>query len=336
MPLMPTSPVIDPAQTRLLQELKHTSPLLGCRFSPDGLFVFAGSQDNSVQRWHLDGAKKTALVGHKSWIRAFAFAAREKLLFSGSYDGKLLTWSLEAESPAPTRMIAAHKGFLRALAVSPDGKLLASCGNDHMVRLWNVIDGTPVKELAGHTSHVYNVAFHPKQPLLVSADLMGIVKVWDVAKGTVERELDAKVLHKYDNTFEADHGGVRSMAFSADGALLACAGITDVQNAFAGIGKPAVVLFDWASGKQKFLLRPRENFQGTMWGVVQFPTGQIAACAGGNGGMLWYWKPDAAADVFAFKLPNNARDLDLHPDGRRLAVAFFDGAVRIYDVGPKG
>jgi hypothetical protein len=126
------------------------------------------------------------------------------------------------------------------------------------------------------------------------------------------------------------------MAFSADGALLACAGITDVTNAFAGIGKPAMVLFDWANGKQKFLLRPRENFQGTMWGVVQFPTGLIAGCAGGNGGMLWYWKPDAAADVFALKLPNNARDLDLHPDGRRLALAFADGALRVYDAGPKG
>jgi WD40 repeat protein len=332
----PAPPAVDPAQTRLVLELKHTSPLLGCRFSPCGRFVFAGAQDNTVQRWQLDGGKKTPLVAHKSWVRALAFAAKEKLLFSADYSGKLLAWPIEAETPAAVRTVEAHKGFARALAVSPDGKLLASCGNDHLVRLWNVADGALVKELAGHSCHVYNVAFHPKQPLLVSGDLKGTLKVWDLARGTVDRELDAKVLHKYDATFEADHGGIRAMAFSADGSLLACAGITDVTNAFAGIGKPAVVLFDWASGKQKFLLRPRENFQGTMWGVVQFPTGLIAACAGGNGGTLWYWKPDAAADVFAFKLPTNARDLDLHPDGRRLAVAFADGAVRIYDAGPKG
>jgi WD40 repeat protein len=331
----PAPPAIDPTQTRQVLELKHASPLLGCRFSPCGQFVFAGAQDNSVQRWQLEGGKKTSLAGHKSWVRALAFAAREKLLFSADYSGKLLAWPFEAETPAPVRSVDAHKGFARALAVSPDGKLLASCGNDHMVRLWNVGDGTPVKDLAGHACHVYNVAFHPKQPLLVSGDLKGTLKVWDIARGTVERELDAKVLHKYDMTFEADHGGIRALAFSADGALLACAGITDVTNAFAGVGKPAVVLFDWASGKQKFLLRPRENFQGTMWGVVQFPTGTIAACAGGSGGMLWYWKADAAADVFAFKLPTNARDLDLHPDGRRLAVALADGAVRVYDAGPK-
>jgi hypothetical protein len=39
--------------------------------------------------------------------------------------------------------------------------------------------------------------------------------------------------------------------------------------------------------------------------------------------------------VFALKIPQNARDLDLHPDGRRLVVAGADGAVRVYDMGPK-
>jgi hypothetical protein len=33
------------------------------------------------------------------------------------------------------------------------------------------------------------------------------------------------------------------------------------------------------------------------------------------------------------KLPTNARDLDLHPDGRTPAVAYFDGAVRLYSMG---
>ncbi len=120
------------------------------------------------------------------------------------------------------------------------------------------------------------------------------------------------------------------MAFNSDGSLLACSGITDVSNAFAGVGKPLVVLFDWATGKTKQLLRPKANFQGTAWGVIVHPAGFVAGVGGGNGGALWFWKPDSAQDFFALALPNNARDLDLHPDGRRLAVAFFDGAVRIY------
>ncbi len=337
MKIRPRAPkAVDPAQTHQVQELKHTAPLLGCRFDPSGRYVFAGAQDNSVVRWRLADGKKTVLAGHKSWIRALAFAPRERLLFSGSYDGKLITWLAEAEAPTPAQTIEAHKGWVRALAVRPDGNVLASCGNDHLVKLWSVAEGKLVRELAGHECHVYNVAFHPTAPFLVSADLKGIVKVWDLNTGAVARELDAKILHKYDPSFMADHGGVRGMAFSADGSMLACCGITNVTNAFAGVGNPLVVLFDWATGKVKQLLKPREAFQGTAWGTFIHASGFIAAAAGGNGGMLWYWKPDAPTDFFAFKLPDNARDLAPHPDGRRLAVAFAGSAVRVYDLGPKG
>jgi WD40 repeat protein len=326
---------IDPAATRQAQELKHASPLLGCRVDPSGQFVVAGAQDNTLQRWHLADGKKTALAGHKSWCRALAFAPKERLLFSGDYAGKLLTWPLDADAPTPLRTADAHQGWVRALAVSPDGATLASCGNDHQVRLWSVADGKLVRVLEGHACHVYNVGFHPDGKHLLSADLKGEVKVWDLTTGTSARSLDAKVLHKYDPTFMADIGGVRSLAVSGDGALVACAGITDCTNAFAGVGKPVIVLFEWASGKQRHLLRPKENFQGTMWGTAFHPAGYVVGVAGGNGGGLWFWKPDGPQDVFQLKTPQNARDLDLHPDGKRLAVAFQDGAVRLYDVSPR-
>jgi WD40 repeat protein len=325
----------DPAQVRMVQELKHASPLIGARFDPTGRFVFAGAQDNTVQRWELATGKKTALLGHTSWVRALAFAPRENLAFSGDWAGRVIAWSLDADDPKPLRTFEAHKGWVRALCVSPDGKALASCGNDNLVRLWSVSDGKLLREFAGHTRHVYNVAFHPDGKTLASGDLMGVVKQWDVAKGAAVRDLDGGVLHKYDPVFCADHGGVRSMAFSADGGLLACAGITDVSNAFAGVGKPVVVLFDTNSGKHVRLLRPKAEFQGTCWGVVFHPDGFVAGAGGGNGGVLWFWKPGEAQAFHTLALPNNARDLDLHPDGTRLAVPFFDGAVRVYDLTPK-
>jgi WD40 repeat protein len=325
---------LDPAQVRQVQELKHISPLIGCRFDLTGRFVFAGAQDCSIQRWRLATGKATALVGHKSWVRGLAFQ-RDGHLFAGDYSGRILSWQAYAETPKVAWSVAAHHGWVRAVAVSPDGKLLASCGNDHLVKLWSPADGKPVRELAGHTSHVYNVAFHPDGRRLVSADLMGVVKEWDLASGKPIRDLDAGVLHKYDKVFHANIGGARGMAFSGDGRWLACAGITAVENAFAGVGKPVVVLFDVASGKQKQLLVPRENFQGTTWGVVFHPAGFLVGAGGGNGGQMWFWRPDQPQAFFTLKLPHNARDLDLHPDGQRLAVAFADGAVRIYDLTAK-
>jgi WD40 repeat protein len=324
----------DPTKTHQVKELKHNSPLLGCRFDPSGSFVFAGAQDHTIVRWHPESGTKVQLTGHDSWVRALAFATKEKLLFAGDYAGQILVWPIDADMPAPVRTIDAHKGWVRALAVSPDGKTLASCGNDLLVKLWSISDGKLIHSLPGHESHIYNVGFHPGGQFLVSGDLKGIIKVWDLQTNKVARELDGKVLHKYDKTFRADIGGIRALSFSPDGKQLACAGITDVTNAFAGVGKPLVLLFDWQSGKRQ-LLRPRANFRGTAWGVVIHPEGFVACAGGGSGGGLWFWKAGDDKDFHMIKFKSVARDLDLHPAGTQLAIPFQSGTLSLFEMTPK-
>lgn len=329
---MTGSPAIDATKTKMVKEHKQASALIGCRFDPAGQYVFGSAQDFTIQRWQLDSGKAVPLVGHTSWVRALVCHKASKTLWSGSYAGEVFAWDIEADKPAPKIKLDAHRGWARALAISPDGKTLASCGNDHLVRLWSTADGKKLAEFEGHASHVYNVGFHPDGKHLASADLKGVVKVWDLAAGKSVREMDAALLYKYDPTFKADIGGVRSLAFSGDGALLACAGISEVSNAFAGVGKPLIIVFDWKTGQNKLLLKPKTAFQGTAWGVCFHSSGMVVGVGGGNGGVLWFWKPGEAQPFFELKLPTNARDLDLHPDGRRLAVAYFDGAVRLYDM----
>jgi WD40 repeat protein len=323
---------LTPSRTRLRLELRHTSPLLSCRFDPTGRFVFAGAQDNTIQRWDLAGQTRVALAGHHSWVRGLAFHAAGNKLLSADYNGRVLVWAADAANPRPEQTIDAHRGWVRAVVVSPDGRQFATCGNDNLVKLWNFADFALVREFEGHTCHVYNIAFHPTGRHLVSADLRGNVKQWDLQSGNEARSLDATVLFRHDPTFRADHGGIRSMAFNADGSLLACAGITNVSNAFAGIGNPAVVLFNWQTGQRTQVLRVQPAFQGTAWGVVFHASGTILAAGAGAGGGLWFWRPDQQNTIHAMALPNNARDLDLHADGRRLAIPFFDGVVRIYEV----
>lgn len=323
---------LEPARTQLFSELRHGSPLIGCRFDPAGRFVFAGAQDNSIQRWELASDRRVALTGHRSWVRALAF--RGERLFSADYNGKLLVWNTAADRPTPEEEFDAHRGWVRALAVSPDGRLLASCGNDHLIKLWNTETLELVRTLEGHDCHVYNIAFHPRLPMLASGDLRGSLKQWNLEDGRVVRTMDCRVLHFNDPTFRAEHGGIRSMAINPAGTLLACAGITNVTNAFAGVGNPAVVLFDWETGNRTRVLRPQAAFQGTGWGVQFHPNGFVMGAAGGSGGMLYFWRPDQDQSFHTVTLPNNARDLHLHPDNRRLAIPFFDGAVRIYDLAP--
>jgi WD40 repeat protein len=346
---------IDIKQTRVGLELKHPSPLIGCRFDPAGHYLFVSAQDNTLQRYDLLTGKKTALAGHASWVRGIAFAPAAapampahltpplasvagigKLaaappppftVVTGDYHGKLIWWDGAANAPAPLRTLDAHDGWVRAVATSPDGRAVASCGNDHHIKLWSAVDGTPVTVLSGHESHVYNVAFHPREHRLVSCDLKGVVKDWDLWTGKVVRELDAKVLHKYDTGFRADIGGARGMEFSSDGSTLACTGITNVSNAFAGVGNPLVVHFDWKTGKAK-QLKTKEAYQGTGWGVAVHPAGFTVAAGGAGNGRIWFWTGEE--NDHAVTVPASARDMALHPTGTALAVAGHTGTAYVY------
>lgn len=373
---LPTFPTLLPSHARLERELKHPSPLIGCRFDPSGRFLFASSQDDTILRYDLLTGAKVALAGHQSWVRGMAFiapppsgewwepsptervqtiaakaAAHQAVagigaatlpmpkpppftLVAGDYHGKLTWWPGAADSPKPLHTVEAHEGWVRAVAVNPDGTLVASCGNDNAVRLWSAADGSPIRTFVGHTSHVYNVAFHPTQPRLVSADLKGIVKDWDIASGNCLRELDAKVLHKYDGGFLADIGGARGMAFDATGSQLACVGITNVSNAFAGVGNPLVVVFDWDTGAAK-QRKPREEFQGTGWGVAFHPAGFVIGCGGAGQGRIWFWLGDDPASSHSLNVPANARDLALSPLGDRFAVAGYNGSAYVYTFGTR-
>ncbi len=324
-----------PEKTRVVAQWKHSSPFLSCRFDPTGRYLFAGAEDRSVVRWDVESGAATPFAGHESWVRAIAFHRESGTMLTGGFDGRLIWWQVDAAEPAPARVVDTGHGWVRAVAISPDGRLVATAGNDRAVALWSFENGERIDTLRGHECHVYNLAFRPSTGTddgvtLASADLRGVVLHWKLGGADAPRRLEASALYKYDQGFRADIGGARCMSFSGDGKQLACGGITNVTNAFAGVGNPCVVLFDWESGEVAKTLLSKDKLRGVAWGVAFHADGFIVgASGGGGGGFLLFWKPDAEHEFFKLKLPNTARDLDLHPDGLRIATAHHDRHVRV-------
>ena len=320
----------DVTKTHVTRELKHGNPLISCRFDPSGRYVFYGAQDYQVWRWDLRENKRVALPEADAWVRGLTFAPDGKTLVTAGYDGRLIWWPLSAAAPKPLRAFDAHKGWVRAVAVSPDGKLLASVGNDRLVKLWSMSDGSLVRTMRGHEHHVYNVAFHPDGKHLVSGDLKCHLREWETASGKSTRRFQAKSLYKYDTGFKADIGGIRAICFSADGSQLAVSGITNVSNAFACVGNPSVVIFDWKTAKEKTKHVTKGKPKAVAWGVALHASGvRISAAGGPAGGFLLFWKPGEQNEFHQIKMKDSARDLDLSPDGLHLATAHYDGYVRI-------
>ena len=323
----------DAKQTREVAVFQHDLPLTTCRISPAGEFVFAGAEDLHIHRWAVDGGAKSTLVGHASWVRSMDFSADGQHLLTAGWDGRVGWWSVSESDARPVRMLDAHAGWVRCIRARRDGKLIATCGNDNLVKVW---DGTRMQQIwqfARHQRHVYSIDFHPDDRHLVSGDLMGVLHVWDLTTGKHVRSLDTSVMTGYDKKFAADMGGARDMRFNADGSLLACAGITNVRNAFAGVQSALVLLVDWQTGKPLRQLT-EGDYQGVSWGVRFHDAGFVIAVAANRGGqgVLWFFQPTESKPFHSVKLKACGRGLDITHDQTLLATAQSDGCVRLYNM----
>lgn len=334
-----STPAIEPEKTQLVLEVALPSPLTACCWDPQDRFLLVGTEEFGIRRLDLVSKESIPMIGpHDSWVRAIGTSPDGEVTVTGGYDGRLVWWPTAAESPEPRRVVEeAHSGWIRALAVSPDGGRIATCGNDHLVRLWDSQTGELLRSFTGHQSHVYNVAFTPDGQALVSCDLHGNLHLWDsradAEAGTEPlRELPRlESLHKYDTSFRADIGGARCIAFSQAGHRLAVGGVTNVTNAFAGVGDTVIVLVDVNEAKVVVQLEPKEKVRGTAWGVAHHPNGfWIGLAGGGGGGWLYFWKEDEADEFHKLKLKNDGRGMCLSPDASRVAVAHADKQLRIY------
>jgi WD40 repeat protein len=322
---------LDPKQAHVIAQWSVGRPIVCCRFDPRGRFVFCGVEASTVHRVSMADGKTVAFPGgHDSWVFALAVSPGGETTYSGGGDGRVVVWETDAAAPKPVRVIDAHQGWVRALAVSLDGKLVASGGNDRVVRLWEVSNGRLVHALKGHAKDVYSLQFHPDGKTLLSADLMGSIRQWDLATGKEVGSFDAKTLYHYDAGQQVDFGGVRGLAISPDGGSVAGGGLHKATNPLGAVNEPIVLVFDSKTRKLTRTLLADAIKGGVIWGLQCLADGTlVGACGGTSGGFLLFWKPGADKEYHRLGLPASARELDLHPDGLRVATAHPDGYVRI-------
>jgi WD40 repeat protein/tRNA A-37 threonylcarbamoyl transferase component Bud32 len=194
----------------------HTQHVPTVAFSPDGVTLASGSYDATVRIVNLaSGDTVHLLSGHSRPVSCVVFSPDGNLLASASGDKTIRLWNTRTGEEVATLTGAQHP--VQHICFSPDGEFVAAC-EEAAIHLWNVAARRITKSFTGHSAFVWWLDFSPDGATLASASKDRTVKLWDVEAG----EVRATFVHP---SFPS---GVRCVAFSANGRILASATGTNV------------------------------------------------------------------------------------------------------------
>jgi WD40 repeat protein len=304
----------------------HDGAVHGLVYCPGTDNRFASSStDRTIKVW--DRHRPVPLFtfkGHFDEVRALAANPQGTRLASASRDATVKVWDLNSKQEA-LQVPTGEPGPVQAVAFGPDrdrpylafgggwpnrfGSKPKDRPDRGDLRLWDPRSGNTVA-LAGHKQGVTCVAFgHDGTSLrLASAGLDDKVIVWDVDRSA--RELF---------NFQAEQGGLYSVAFSPDARLLATAGRDGT-----------VKIWDALNRGKALRVVPAQG--GAVFSVAFSPDGKYLI-AGDAEGKLRFWDPATAREARAALTHGSmVNSVAISPDGKLLASAGSDQVVKVWNI----
>jgi WD40 repeat protein len=329
----------DPNHLKAAKQFSRREILFCLARVPNSSRAYVGASDFTVARIDLgkDKLEPEVLGKHGSYVTGVALAGG--VLVSGGYDRKLIWW--DVEKGTQVRAVDAHARWIRDVVASPDGKVVASVADDMVCKLWDAGSGKLLRELHGHEemtpnhfrSMLFTCAFSPDGKHLATADKVGHIVVWEVGTGKQVATVEAPVMYTWDPRQRIHSiGGVRSLAFSPDGKLLAAGGIGKIGNIDHLGGKARVEVFDWRAGKRTHEY-PGDKFNGLVERLAFHPDGKWLAAAGGdNGGFVMFFDLGQKKPVVQEKAPMHVHDFAVDEQWKTL-YAVGHGRAVVYRLG---
>ena len=283
----------------------HEGAVTGLAYTIDGAGLISGGADKTIRRWNLaDGAQVGTFAGSTDSVTDLRISRDGKRLVSSNQDKMVRVWPIAV---AATDVVAEatfeHPAAVRSVSPGVDGTRIATCGDDNIVRLWDLETGQLFERFAGHTMPVLDVALADDGKTLVSGSADKSAVIWNVSATRVA---------------VAAEGKVNSVSLSTDGLMVATAGDDKV-----------VRLWNTATGAMLFEVPAGEMPMSS----VLLSGDKTQLIAGSADMSLYVWTLAVAGPGVVTKIPTGSPILDLsyNADFTRVVVSNADKHLRIYD-----
>jgi WD40 repeat protein len=305
---------------------KYASPpvIAALAYSPDSsLLAVSGSHE--ILLHHADGSKLVArLIGRAQRIESLCFSPDGKILGAvggtPALFGEAQFWNVDSKKLSLE--VPVTYDSLYGASFNNDGKLFAFGGADNRARILRVTDGKETMRFDAHSDYVLGTTFSLKQDYLIS----------------VSRDMSMKLIVVENGQFVDNITSITPGALK--GGLVAVQRHPSREQVLTGGADGEPMLYQIFRTKVRVIgddfnrIRGYEPLPGRIFSLQfnkdgsQFVVGASTATGGTariystDDGKLLHDLPKIAGPVYA---------VAFRPDGKQVAVAGFEGKVRLYD-----
>lgn len=149
-------------------------------------FLAAGLSDGTIRLIERHGSYPAKMLrGHTKPVTTIA--PGPTCIVSGSEDATVRLWSMSGRC---VQVMEGHTAAIRHVIVDPSATQLASCGDDGVIRLWDLSTGLCSRVFAGHTASVHRLSWSIDGRFFVSSGADLTIRLWDSQTGECLAVLD--------------------------------------------------------------------------------------------------------------------------------------------------